>query len=196
MWEKYTEIIVACIAMVSSIITIYIKYLLDERKKSKDNIVLDSFDGDRAVLDKLGALLDNIEADRVYIIEYHNGGKFYTGRSMQKFSMTYEICRSGVSHEQVKYQNILNSVWHEAIKLLIDEKAIIIPDVVNYTKSDQLKSLYLDKGSLSVYGVPIYDLNEKLIGTLCVNYTRNKKMLGEVELDQMKRVADILSGYL
>ena len=48
MWEKYTEIIVACIAMVSSIITIYIKYLLDERKKSKDNIVLDSFDGDRA----------------------------------------------------------------------------------------------------------------------------------------------------
>ena len=55
--------------MVSSIITIYIKYLLDERKKSKDNIVLDSFDGDRAVLDKLGALLDNIEADRVYIIE-------------------------------------------------------------------------------------------------------------------------------
>ncbi len=196
MWDKYSEIIVAILTMITSLTTIYLKYRLDQRKKNKKDTVLNSFEGDRAVLDKLGDLLDTLDCDRVYIIEYHNGGKFYTGRSMQKFSMTYEICRPGVSHEQLNYQNILTSIWHDAMKLLVEKNAIIIPDINSNDVTEKLKMLYSDKGALSVYCVPIQDLNGKLIGTLCINYTRNKRYLGQVELDQMKRVSDILSGYL
>jgi len=196
MWDKYSEIIIAIITMISSLLAIYLKHLLDTYKKSKTDVVLDSFVNDKAVLDKLGELLDDVNGDRIYITEFHNGGKFYTGRSMQKFSMTYEICRPGVSHEQQNYQNVLNTTWHDANKMILENNEIYIEDIDTFTGSEQMKNHYLEKGTQSIFCVPIQDLNKKLIGTLCVNFTKRKCALSREQLSKMKITADILSGYL
>ena len=44
---------------------------------------------------------EEFKSDRVWISQFHNGGNFYpnTGKSIQKFSIFYEVTKAGVSTE-------------------------------------------------------------------------------------------------
>lgn len=59
----------------------------------------------------LTSLRLQLNADRVQIAQFHNGGKFLEGTPMKKFSVTYESCGPGVSMEYSNLQNILTSLF-------------------------------------------------------------------------------------
>ena len=49
--------------------------------------------------DQLEQIKDELDACRVWISQFHNGGNFYpTGKSIQKFSIFHEMYTPGVSH--------------------------------------------------------------------------------------------------
>lgn len=59
----------------------------------------------------LSSLRYQVNADRVQIAQFHNGGKFLEGSPMKRFSITHESCRPGVSAESVNLHNILVTLF-------------------------------------------------------------------------------------
>jgi len=50
-------------------------------------------------------------ADRIYIMQFHNGGMFYTQAPMQKVSITFERCSDGLERMFERFQNLLSLSW-------------------------------------------------------------------------------------
>ena len=100
------ELIIAFITGVISPITILLfKNWLD--KKKKPDMVADTLELGEVVTHKIEEIREEISADRVWLIQFHNGGHFYpTGKSMAKFSMIYESVNIHVNSIQNNFQNI------------------------------------------------------------------------------------------
>lgn len=191
-----TEVAAAIVAAAGTFGSIMLKNWFEKRKELRNkNVVIDSFSNDEAILNKLSEIMDKLGSDRIYILEFHNGGKFYSGRSMQRFTMSYEMCRPGISHEQMKYQGVLLSNYHNFAKAYLQANFIAIDDI-SKVEDESLRSTYGTEGVESVYACPIKDLNGRVIGLMVVNYIRNKKSLTAQQIGYIKQNAELISGYL
>jgi len=85
-----TTIIVALItAVIGPLLMTWFKNKL-ETKPTK-SLVEEAIDLNELVSEQLEIIIDELEADRIWIAQFHNGGYFYpTGKSIQKFSIFYE----------------------------------------------------------------------------------------------------------
>ena len=82
------------------------KYLLKEKNKSRD-IVKENITSVSLISDELEQIREEFKGDRVWIAQFHNGGNFYpTGKSIQKFSIFYEVNKAGVSSIAHTFSNI------------------------------------------------------------------------------------------
>ena len=87
-------------------------------------------------------LLNELEADRVSIFEFHNGGKTITGVDFKKCSNTYEAVELGIEPKYKDFQNIpisTNFLWN---KLLLDKKTIAICDISDLQNTDNTNIQY------------------------------------------------------
>ena len=67
------------------------KYLQKQKDKTRD-IVKENISSVSLISNELEEIGDEFKADRVWIAQFHNGGNFYpTGKSIQKFSIFYEV---------------------------------------------------------------------------------------------------------
>jgi len=94
----------------------------------------------RIIHENITILRAEVDADRVEVGQFHNGGKFLDGTPMKKFSISHETCGPGISFE---YQN-LQSV-----------QATIFPDLIELIKMDAptiyLTSSLPDQSSVKTY---------------------------------------------
>ncbi len=114
------EIVIAFITGVISPVTILLlKNWLE--KKNKPDMVADTLQVGELVTHKLEEIRDEIDADRVWLIQFHNGGHFYpTGKSMAKFSMIYETVNIRVASIQNNFQNIPVNLFSKSINELLN----------------------------------------------------------------------------
>jgi hypothetical protein len=143
-------------------------------------------------------IMQEMKADRGYVLEFHNGEIYFSGRGQQKFSCTHEIVEEGISPEAQNSQNHRVSNYHNYINDIITNGCYIYPDI--HTIQDQsFYQMISRKGIQSIYNIPIKTLDGKIIGILGVDYVKNK-MPYEGESDEtfafMRRQARIISGYL
>ena len=66
----------------------------------------------------LAYTMEEMGADRAYVLEFHNGGHYYSGRGQQKFSCTHEIAEEGISKECDQSQEHRVSNYHNYITIL------------------------------------------------------------------------------
>ena len=143
--------------------------------------------------------LEEMGADRAYVLEFHNGGSYYSGRGQQKFSSTYELVEPGVSAESDNSQDYKVSRYSKYLHKLIKDG--YYEKSANDIADEGFKSLLRDKGVKYIYNVPITTLNGKVIGILGVDYVKNDfegcKDCPEDDVHKfMRRQARIVSGYL
>ena len=82
------------------------KYLQKEKDKKRDK-VKENISSVSLISDELEEIREENKADRVWIAQFHNGGNFYpTGKSIQKFSIFYEVTKAGVSSVSHTFNNI------------------------------------------------------------------------------------------
>jgi hypothetical protein len=88
----FVSIITALItAVFGPIIVTWVKIKLE--KKSSQTPMSDALETSTLVDTQLEIIMNELECDRVWIAQFHNGGHFYpTGKSIQKFSIFYEKC--------------------------------------------------------------------------------------------------------
>lgn len=191
------EIIIAFITGVISPITILLfKNWLE--KKKKPDMVADTLEVGELVTNKIEEIREEIDADRVWLIQFHNGGHFYpTGKSMAKFSMIYETVNVKVSSIQNNFQNIPVNLFSKSINELLKNDIIEIPDFKDETIATfGLKYIAEESGCKSGYLFSIKSIDDKFIGILGVDYTRRKTNLNDDVVNRLSVKASSIGGVL
>jgi GAF domain-containing protein len=179
--EYVVPIIVAFItAVIGPSVLEWVRNKFKDRSATKSPIQ-EALELNERVDSQLEQLLHELECDRIWIAQFHNGGHFYpTGKSIQKFSIFYEKVSAGVNSIQHTYQNIPVSLFPKAFSKIYKDEELSIDSV---TKDDQLYDLgnfARNCGTKSLYFIPIYSLNSHMIGILSISYnTKEYKLTQE-----------------
>ena len=182
-----------------------ILYLLIDRYKrqhqdKKRDKVKETIANTNLINDELEEMREEFKADRVWISQFHNGGNFYpTGKSIQKFSIFYEVTKAGVSSVSHTFNNIPTSLYPKAFDHMLngEQKGIFIndfndPKVATYGLKGAAESV----GTKSSYVIPMFTLDEKFVGSLGIDYVGRKRKLTKNEWEHLQIKAGRIAGYI
>jgi hypothetical protein len=178
----------------------YFKSRLD--KKPQIDPVLETSHLNVTVNEQICNLREELEADRVWITQFHNGGHFYpTGKSIQKFSMFYENVSDGTLSVQDQFQNIPISLFAGSIHHVLTEDYLCIPD---FSKPSLvpfgLQYVSIGQKSQSLYMFALKDIKERFLGTMGIEFIGRKGELNDKSINDLKiksaRIASILDNHL
>jgi thioredoxin-related protein len=168
------EILEALITSITSITVALIaagffKRFSDRNKEnnSKKKLVK-QIEKDELVHFTLKEVRRKFHADRIYLIQFHNGGTFYTNAPMQKASVTYERCSDGLERVSEHLMHIFVSHYTWFIKNTIDEEMFYI-DCENI-EDVATKALFRKFGTQATAAVPIYDNSDQLISIMVLDW--------------------------
>ena len=129
MLEVLIPVLTALVGVFGTLGAIWLKYFLESRKKSTECIIDRTIKEDTEIITKLEDVKNEIGADRVSVFSFHNGGEYYSGKSMQKLSCSYEVVTPGVSRTQLDMQNIPVSACLTTLQPLMENKEFHCRDV-------------------------------------------------------------------
>ena len=179
------------------LVTRYRHYL---NNRTKVDPIKSALQTNMLVDDQLEQIKDELDACRVWISQFHNGGNFYpTGKSIQKFSIFHEMYTPGVSPISDTFKNIPVSLFSKPISHLYSDGEILIS---NYKKGNHfgLKTFAEGTGSKSSYLFALNSINDEFIGTLGIEYCSRVKKLSEEQLNTARTksisIGTLLSTYL
>jgi hypothetical protein len=193
-----SEIVIAFITgVLGPILLIYIKHLLDKKKKKPD-MVMDTLRVSELINSKIEHIKEEFDADRVWVSQFHNGGNFYpTGKSMAKFSIMYETVGQYGQSVQTNFKNIPVNLFSKSINELLNNDSIEIPDYTDEKiPTFGLKYVAEETGCKSSYLFAIKTIEDRFIGILSVDYTRDKKSLTSEEIIHLQVHASSIGGVL
>jgi len=196
--ENFATVVVAFITgVIGPIAVLYIKHVLDSRKKKPD-MVMDTLRVSELINQKIDHIRDEFSADRVWISQFHNGGNFYpTGRSMAKFSIMYESVSSNASSVQSNFKNIPVNLFSRSINQLLQNDVIEIADFKDETIATYgLKYVAEESGCKSSYLFAIKTIDDKFIGVLSLEFTKRKTRLDMEDINHLSNHASSIGGVL
>jgi hypothetical protein len=196
--ENFATVAVAFITgVIGPIAVLYIKHILDSRKKKPD-MVMDTLRVSELINQKIDHIRDEFNADRVWISQFHNGGNFYpTGRSMAKFSIMYEAVSTNATSVQSNFKNIPVNLFSRSINQLLQNEVIEIADFKDETIATYgLKYVAEESGCKSSYLFAIKTIEDKFIGVLSVEYTKRKTKLNMEDINHISNHASSIGGVL
>lgn len=196
--ENISMIIVAFITgVLGPISVLYIKHLLDKRKKKPD-MVMDTLRVSELINQKIDHIKEEFKADRVWISQFHNGGNFYpTGKSMAKFSIMYESVAPNAVSVQSNFKNIPVQLFSKSINELYNNDIIEISDFKDETIATfGLKYIAEESGCKSSYLFGIKTIENRFIGVLSVEYTKRKTKLDMESINHLQVHASAIGGVL
>ena len=141
---------------------------LPKRIKNQVNI-------DDLIISKMEDLKEFLNADRVQIYDFHNGGHYANGRSALKTSCTYEVIRTGINHKQNYLQSIPLSCLSRFVSKLMNDGFLEVRNLEEI--KDEMPSTYQLKRDMQInsfYDVILNNKNGEPIGFLAIQYVKNK----------------------
>lgn len=193
-----SEIVIAFITgVLGPILLIYIKYILDKKKKKPD-MVMDTLRVSELINSKIEHIKEEFDADRVWVSQFHNGGNFYpTGKSMAKFSIMYETVGQYGQSVQTNFKNIPVNLFSKSINELLNNDSIEISDYTDeQIPTFGLKYIAEETGCKSSYLFAIKTIEDRFIGVLSVDYTKDKRSLTVEEIIHLQVHASSIGGVL
>lgn len=198
------ELMVAIITAVTTsiigpIAVHYVKLWTSSKKKDP---LTESIAVNETVNIKLESIKELSNADRVWLAQFHNGGNFYpTGKSIQKFSLVYELISTGTIPCQHQFQNIPVSLFSKSINTLHKGKVISIPDTsIENKQFEGFTSVIPGANVKSTYLFPLYTIKDEFVGIVGIDYSNRKKELTDKQLIdlelEMSAIGGVLNNYL
>jgi hypothetical protein len=194
-----TTILVALItAVVGPIIVNWVKLKME--KKVSSTPMHDALETSTLIDTQLEQMMGELECDRIWIAQFHNGGYFYpTGRSIQKFSIFYEKCTPETPTIQNTFQNIPVSLFPRVLSKVYKDNELSISDVSAEEDTYGLEYLSTQFGTKSICMVGLHSLDNHLIGVLTISF-QDKHHLTKDEWIYIRQkvgvVGTLLSEYL
>jgi len=197
--DNFSTVMVAFLTgVLGPILIMFIKHYLDYKKKQKPDMVMDTLRVSELINSKIEHIKEEFEADRVWVSQFHNGGNFYpTGKSMAKFSIMYETVGQHAQSVQNNFKNIPVNLFSKSINELLNNDSIEISDYTNEEiPTFGLKYIAEETGCKSSYLLAIKTIEDKFIGVLSVDYTKDKKDLTFEEVTHLQVHASSIGGVL
>lgn len=143
------------------------------------------------VLTKLKHLKNDVNADRVYIVQYHNGLANLSGLSFAKMSCTHEVVKTGLKVAQPDLQNLPVSAFSSLTNAAFGNENTYFYDIEKLKRFDvSTYSLLKSHKAKSVLVVPLKDDEGSVFGFVVVEFTR---LRDDFSSDELKCV---LCGYV
>ena len=152
---------------------------------------------DNIIVEKMDSLKELLNADRVQVYDFHNGGHYANGRSALKTSCTYETVRNGINPVQSQLQSIPLPCIAKFISQLLNDETMEIK------KLDEIKenmpSTYQLKKSQNIesfYDIVLNNKNNEPIGFLAVQFVKNKYSIDEHGKQEILRLKFFIEEQL
>ena len=190
-----TGIFSLCVALGS----VWLKHYLDTRKKLIDDanyegISNSDIDNMVDIQNFLDAFREKWKFDRIGIFQFHNGGKFFHGIPMKKYSQSFESISAGISRVKEKNQGVLVTEHPSLMKSLSEKDFCEIE--ANNPILDYMRDRVKEEGALQIFSAPIRSLSGQLIGFVSVQTVKHKiKVTKDLELE-LEELVNNISGYL
>jgi len=143
-------------------------------------------------------IINKLSCDRVWITMIHNGGHFlYSNKSMQKFSVVYEVVAPGVAPTSSIFTSTPISLYSKFFVEIVNSRFVGISNYDN----PEIPSFGLKQGSEATgckasYIFGMFDFGTgKLIGCVGIDYLI-PHVLTDDEYDYFNSQSLRLSGYL
>ena len=186
--------------VVGPILYLLISKHLQKQKDKNTDVIKDALKSTMIIEEELEQIRDEFNSDRAWISQFHNGGNFYpTGKSIQKFSIFYEVAKKGISSVSHTFNNIPTSLYPKAFDHMLndEQKGIFIPDYSDTKIATYgLKAAAESVGTKSSYLIPLFTLDEKYIGVLGVDYVTKKKRITKDDWEHLQIKASRIAGFL
>jgi len=149
---------------------------------------------------QLDLILKEIDCDQIYIAQFHNGGHFYpTGKSIQKFSVFYEVATPNVTPLKTSLQNIPVSLFSKQFSMLYEHGEIIIENTTQ-DPTYGLEAFQIENPCKSVYLFAIKDLDDRIVGLMGIHFTETSHKFTTEEWifirQKMGAIGNLMSNYL
>lgn len=194
-----TTITVALItAVVGPIAVNWVKLKME--KKDISTPMRDALETSTLIDKQLEQIMEELECDRIWIAQFHNGGVFYpTGRSIQKFSIFYEKCTPETPNIQNTFQNIPVSLFPRVLSKIYKDNELSIDDITTATDSYGLEYFTVQYGTKSACMVGLHSLDNHLIGVIGISF-KDPHHIGKDEWIYIRQkvgvIGTLLSEYL
>lgn len=188
----YTHIIVALISSITTLLTIYLTWRLNNKPKKqkitsiKSNCYIE--------LDKICAFVkDNVKAQGVYIAYFHNGGHFINGVDMDKYTVIAEDYESPITSYKRNNKDIMVNNFPYLFHDLIVRNRHYIDDIEEHNFQDRAyKDELKNRNIKSAYSFIIKDpVKDIPIGFISIEYTEAHGFNQENEKYIWKKQNDI-----
>jgi hypothetical protein len=195
MMEIFGSVLVALItALLGPIVLIWVKKKLS-KPKDELKIELNEIEKINAEMEEM---LDYLECDRVWVTQIHNGGHFlHSNKSMQKFSVVYEVDAPGVSPVSRIFTNIPISLYS---RFFIEIMRVRFIGICNYDDSTVatygLKTGAEATGAKASYISGLFDFGTgKLMGSIGIDFMEPKH-IDDDKTEYFRVKSERLAGYL
>ena len=197
--ELLQIIITGIFSVIVAFGTVWIKHILDNNKKKseEDNyerISQNDIDSMLEVQEFMDTFLDKWNLDRIGIFQFHNGGKFFHGVPMKKYSQTFESVAHGVSKSKEHNQNVFVTEHPSLMKHLSGKEFFHID--AEDPVLDYIRGRVTDEGILQIMSAPIRSLSGQLIGFLQLHTVKHKIEISDELKEEIIDLVNNLSGYL
>ena len=149
------------------------------------------------IQEQIEDLLDELNADRVWISMFHNGGHLYpTGKSLQKFSIMYETL--GVGHtKSLKdiFQNVPISLFAKVMGKLNKDREVKA-SIKDAQDNFGVNAFLTEYGSKCLLMLSIEDLQENFIGILTIEFAYDREDFSESELIFITQKTSVIGTLL
>ena len=192
-------IITGIFSVVVAFGTVWLKHYLDNKKKATDEenyerISQQDIDSMLEVQEFLEDFREKWGFDRVGIFQFHNGGKFFHGIPMKKYSQTFESVSHGVSKSKEHNQGVFVTE-HPSLMKHLSEKEFFNVDAEDPVL-DYIRGRVTEEGILQIFSSPIRSLSGQLIGFIQLHTVKHKVEMTDELIVEIIDLANNLSGYL
>lgn len=166
--------------------------------KKEINSVSEAIQINALVDEQLEIIQDELECDRIWVAQFHNGGHFYpTGKSIQKFSIFYEKSNPNIPPFQQYFQSVPVSLFPKAMAELYKNGEI---NVFESNGEDYGLKVFSDSyNAKSYYLISLGDLHDRFIGMLCICYSQKYELSKEEWIFIRQKagvIGTLIDGYL
>lgn len=192
-------IITGIFSLIVALVSVWLKHHLDSKKKIKDDEHYESLsNNDIDTMLEIQKFLDEFRKkwnlDRIGIFQFHNGGKFFNGVPMKKYSQSFESVASGISSIKQLNQTILVTE-HPGLMKGLNEKDFFDIDCSDPCL-DYIRGKLEQAGILQIINSPIRTLSGQLIGFLQIQCVKNKINISKELEEEIEDLVSNISGYL
>ena len=194
-----TTILVALItAVLGPVAVTWVKAKLERKKK--ETPMGEALESSSLIDDQLKEIMEELDCDRVWVAQFHNGGHFYpTGKSIQKFSIFYERCNPSIPHIQSTFQNIPVSLFPKVLSKVYKDGELEILNVETEENSFGISALTSNFKTKSICMVGLRSLDGHLIGIMGISFINERNLVKDdwIIIRQKEGIiGTLLSNYL